>query len=101
MTDQTREQAIEKIEEYLRFNTEEGDCSCEEHQTWVKEKAKEIHAILKSLGYVQKAEDQSLPQYHRHYNSIDCFCDDCDAFRHRRQAQQDMLKAGWVKVKKE
>lgn len=54
----TLEWAIEKvegrekiIENYLRSNTREGDCPCEEHQTQIKEMAQDIiKAVLEALG---------------------------------------------------
>lgn len=96
-----REQAIEKIAAIID----------EEHMIYQPEGiAKRILRELESLGYVQKAEDQSLPQdYQDHIDeapdsakrAMGTPSDLYIFYLGALEAQQDMLKASFVKVEEE
>lgn len=45
---------IEKIVEYLKTHTREGDCPCAEHQAQVRRMAKEIKKIFVDAGWVKQ-----------------------------------------------
>ncbi len=59
--------------------------------------ASELYREYESLGYAQKDPDQSLPV--NLFEDSDTLVNGYFRYGSYSQAQQDMLKAGWIKVK--